>query len=310
MARSLAGYRCGPVLVNSRSADPANGVYETIADAVAETDERIDLAVMCIPAAVTAETVRQAASAGVRAAVVCAGGFAEAGGEGPPTTTPRPWSAGPWDEDQAKALLDNWGITTPPRRRYTERSPAQYALETLNPPLAVKILDATVLHKTEVGGVHLNVRTAAELSAGLDSLEGIGAKRFLVESMTPSGVDVVVGVRRDPVFGPVVLVGLGGTAAEAYGDVAIRSVPATPAEITAMVDDLGASALVNGWRGGPVLNRDDLVAVVSALSDALLSAPDVNEIEINPLRLTSGGLVALDAVIISGNEVNDAPTDH
>jgi len=227
-----------------------------------------------------------------------------------PTHTLKLWSQGPWDEDQAKSLLDDWGITTPDRRRYTERSQAQNALGSLNPPVAVKILDASVLHKTDIGGVHLGVRTAADLSAALDSLEEIGAKQFLVESMASPGVDLAVGVRRDPVFGPVVLVGLGGTAAEAYGDVAIRSVPAAPTEIAVMVDDLAAGALVDGWRGGPVLNRDDLVAVVSALSSALLSAPDVNEIEINPLRLTIGGLIALDAVIISGNEVNDAPTDH
>jgi hypothetical protein len=144
----------------------------------------------------------------------------------------------------------------------------------------------------------------------LDSLEEIGAKQFLVESMAPSGVDLVVGLRRDPVFGPVVMVGLGGTAAEAYGDVAIRSVPAAPAEITAMVDDLQARALLDGWRGGPVLNRDELLTLISVLSDALLSAPAVDEIEINPLRLTTGGLIALDAVIISGSEVSDAQADH
>jgi acetyltransferase len=153
------------------------------------------------------------------------------------------------------------------------------------------------------------VRTAEELAVALDKLENIGAKRFLVETMAPSGVDLVVGVRRDPVFGPVALVGLGGTAAEAYGDVAIRSLPAGTAELATMVDDLQAAPLVDGWRGGPVLNRADLTAVITALSDALLSAPNVDEIEINPLRLTSNGLIALDAVIISETEVNDAPTN-
>jgi acetyltransferase len=228
----------------------------------------------------------------------------------PPLTSTRSWTAGPWDEDEAKSLLDNWGITTPDRSRYHDRDSALTALETLATPVAVKLLDATVLHKTEIGGVHLGVRTAEELAVALDKLENIGAKRFLVETMAPSGVDLVVGVRRDPVFGPVALVGLGGTAAEAYGDVAIRSLPAGTAELATMVDDLQAAPLVDGWRGGPVLNRADLTAVITALSDALLSAPNVDEIEINPLRLTSNGLIALDAVIISETEVNDAPTNH
>ncbi|TKV61772.1 acetate--CoA ligase family protein [Nakamurella flava] len=229
----------------------------------------------------------------------------------PPTPRPRAWTRGPWDEDQAKTLLDDWGIATPPRMRCLDREQAETALDCVPGPVAVKILDAAVLHKTEIGGVHLGVRTAEELAAALDRLADIGAKQFLVEAMAPSGVDLVVGVRRDPVFGPVALVGLGGTAAEAYGDVAIRALPAGPAEIAAMVDDLQAAALLDGWRGGPVLDRGDLVTVVTALGDALLSAPDVAEIEINPLRLTVDGLIALDAVIVPVSPVpddTDSPT--
>lgn len=216
----------------------------------------------------------------------------------PPAHRPRTWTRGPWDEDQAKTLLDDWGISTPMRLRCADREQAQTALDAVPGPVAVKILDATVLHKTDIGGVHLGVRTDAELHTALDELADIGAKHFLVEAMAPSGVDLVVGVRRDPVFGPVALVGLGGTTAEAYGDVSIRSLPAGPAEIAAMIDDLQAAALLDGWRGGPVLDRDELVTVVTALGDALLSAPDVDEIEVNPLRLTGGGLIALDAVIV------------
>jgi len=82
MARSLDGYRTGPVLVNSRSDDPTQGVYATIADAAEASADRVDLAVLCVPASVTAASLREVAAAGVRAAVVCAGGFAEAGGAG------------------------------------------------------------------------------------------------------------------------------------------------------------------------------------------------------------------------------------
>ena len=91
--------------------------------------------------------------------------------------------------------------------------------------MAVKILDAAVLHKTDIGGVHLGVRTRADLDAALTALAGIGATRVLVEEMAPPGVDLIVGARRDPVFGPIVLLGLGGTIAEALADVAIAGVP-------------------------------------------------------------------------------------
>ena len=174
----------------------------------------------------------------------------------------------------------------------------------------MKILDATVLHKTEIGGVHLGVRTAQAMDAALDALQGIGAREYLVESMAPSGVDLVVGVRRDAVFGPVVLLGLGGTAAEVYEDVAIRHLPVSVPEVTAMVDELAARKLLDGWRGGPTLEQAELTAVVTALADGLLGAPTVSEIEINPLRLTGQGLIALDAVIISDKEHAHATSDH
>ncbi|MGW1720589.1 acetate--CoA ligase family protein [Streptomyces sp. NPDC002156] len=157
-----------------------------------------------------------------------------------------------------------------------------------------------MLHKTEVGGVRLGVRTPAELDAALDAIEaGTGAQRFLVESMAPSGADLVVGARRDPVFGPVVLVGLGGTTAEALADVALRLAPLAPAEAADMPAELAGHALLDGWRGGPVLDRDALGEIVAALGDLLAAHPQLDEIEINPLRLTDRGLVALDAVCVA-----------
>jgi acetyltransferase len=109
----------------------------------------------------------------------------------------------------------------------------------------------------------------------------------------------VVGARRDPVFGPVVLVGLGGTTAEALADVSIRLAPLGVVEAAAMPDDLAGHALLDGWRGGPVLDRTALGETVTALGGLLAARPELAEIEINPLRLTAQGLVALDAVCIA-----------
>uniref|UniRef100_UPI000AB645B8 acetate--CoA ligase family protein n=1 Tax=Streptomyces europaeiscabiei TaxID=146819 RepID=UPI000AB645B8 len=135
---------------------------------------------------------------------------------------------GPLDEDAAKAFLTGLGIRTPDRVACDTRADAHYALHLLGGPVAVKVLDAAILHKTEIGGVHLGVRTADELDAAVDA---IGPDhRYLVEAMAPAGVDLVLGVRRDPVFGPVVLTGLGGTAAEALADVAIRLAAVSAAE--------------------------------------------------------------------------------
>jgi acyl-CoA synthetase (NDP forming) len=206
----------------------------------------------------------------------------------------------PWDEDAAKAVVAALGVAVPPRWVCDDRAAAHRALASFGGPVAVKLLDAAVLHKTEVGGVRLGVRTPAELDEALDA---IGAERVLVEAMAPPGVDLVVGARRDPVFGPVVLVGLGGTVAEALADVAVRVAPITPAAAERMVDELAGRALLDGWRGGPVLDRAALGRFVAALGALLDAHPHLQDVEVNPLRITAGGLIALDAVITAHREV-------
>ncbi|GAA5156062.1 hypothetical protein GCM10023321_30990 [Pseudonocardia eucalypti] len=209
---------------------------------------------------------------------------------------------GPWDEDVAKGVLGGLGVRTPGRRVCDGRESAQRALAELGGAVAVKVLDASVRHKTEVGGVRLGVRTPGELD---DALRAIGAPRVLVEAMAPAGVDLLVGARRDPVFGPVLLVGLGGTQAEALADVAVRVAPVGPEEAAGMVGELAGRRLLEGWRGGPVLDRDELGRVVAALGELLMENPGLDEIEVNPLRLTEHGLVALDAVLRSRDDHAD-----
>lgn len=123
--------------------------------------------------------------------------------------------------------------------------------------------------------------------------------------MAPDGIDLVAGARRDPVFGPVVLAGLGGTMAEAVADVAVRMALLTTAEAAAMPAELTAGTLLDGWRGGPVLDAASFGRALAGLGDLLAANPHLDEVEINPLRLTADGLVALDAVIIT-RETADA----
>lgn len=214
-----------------------------------------------------------------------------------------------WSEAQAKAVLDTVGIPTPAREVCSTRDEAHAALSRIGWPVAVKISDAAVLHKSEHGGVHLGVSTTAAMDAAVDGLEAIGATEFLVEDMAPSGIDLVVGARRDPVFGPVVLVGLGGVATEVYADVAIASVPTSRARLAALPDQLAAKPLLDGFRGGPLVDRDALALVVEQLGDLLLANPHLDEIEINPLRAHAHGLVALDAVIVSSRHAETDTTE-
>ncbi len=228
----------------------------------------------------------------------------------PPPALQVDLTAGPLDEDQAKSVLGALGIATPPRRVCTTRRQAHAALAELPGPVAVKLLDAAIVHKSDVGGVFLGVRDSAELDQALDGLEAAGHGRFLVESMAPPGVDLLAGASRDPVFGPVVALGLGGVLAEALADVAVALAPLTATEAAELPAELAGRALLDGFRGGPVADREALGDVLARLGGLLASCPNVVDIEINPLRVTGDGLIALDAVLRTRKEAADGVTDR
>jgi len=221
-----------------------------------------------------------------------------------PVPSKRPFQFCSGSQISIPIRLSGLGVATPPRRACPDRKAAHRALAELPGPLAVKLLDARVTHKSDVGGVHLDVRDAAGLDAALDVLEAAGASRFLVESMAPSGVDLIVGASRDPVFGPIVLIGLGGVVAEALADVAVAPAPLGAEEAGALADELTGRALLDGFRGGPVADRAALGAVLAALGDLLVEHPTIADVEINPLRVTGDGLLALDAVLTLGEEAH------
>lgn len=218
--------------------------------------------------------------------------------------------AGPWDEAVAKDLLDRSGIATPARRVCLDRAAAHDALDALGGPVVVKVCDPAILHKSDVGGVRVGVAGHEALDAALDALAHLGSGRVLVERMAGPGVDLIVGARRDPVFGPVVVLGTGGVATEVFGDVAIASVPASRSTLLRLADQLQGRAQLDGFRGLPAVDRERLAVVVATLGALLQANPHVTDIEINPLRCTATGLVALDAVIIAREEEADRGPAH
>lgn len=226
----------------------------------------------------------------------------EGEGEGDAARRPAPrLDAGPlaerYTEARAKDVLDRLGIATPPRAVCATPEAAGEAFDTIGGPVAIKISDAAIVHKSDAGGVRLGVVSHDDAVRVAGELLATGVDEVLVERMAPSGLDLVLGARRDPVFGPVLLLGLGGVTAEVDPDVAILGLPASTGRLRALPDDLRAHALLDGFRGGPVLDRDALAEVARGLSDLLLANPDLTDVEINPLRLHAGGLVALDAVL-------------
>ena len=213
----------------------------------------------------------------------------------------------PVGEDEGKRLLTWLGIDTPSRQACDDRADAHSALARLGAPVVVKMLEPVVLHKAAVGGVRLGVRTGADLDAALDALDSAGARRYLVEESAPPGLDLIVGARRDPVFGPVVLLGLGGDLAEALEMVAVRPAPLSETAAAGMLDEL----LGDGVSGSGAGNGAALAAAITSLGALLAAVPELAEIEINPLRATADGrLVALDVVVGGVSDTGTVDVPH
>jgi acetyltransferase len=209
--------------------------------------------------------------------------------------------AGPLDEHEAKLLLESVGLRTPGRRVCGSREQAREAAAELGGRVVVKVLDPAITHKTEVGGVHVGVEPGPALEAALDAVDRLaapGAARYLVEELLPPGLDLIAGAIRDPSFGPAVLVGLGGVVAEALGDTSTRLAPLSAADGHEMLDELLGRKLLDGFRGGQAVDRDELVTVLRTLGDLLLTHPEIAELDVNPLRATPNGLVAADALVV------------
>jgi len=210
------------------------------------------------------------------------------------------------DEDESYTLLAAVGVRSAARAVVTAHDlPARLPLP---PPVAVKVLSRQVPHKSDAGGVVLDVRTGAELAVAARAIEaavtqrlpGVTCDRLLVQEMVTGLGEALVGFRRDPQAGPVVVVSAGGLLAELYEDRSVRAAPVDLAEARRMVAEVRAFALLAGYRGG---RRGDLealaqtVAAVSRLAEP--SGPIVVEAEVNPLLvLPEGqGVVAVDALV-------------
>jgi acetyltransferase len=241
---------------------------------------------------------------GVRALVDDARAQADRAGAGDPVrlVVPEGFTL-PVGEDEGKRLLGWLGIATPARRACDDRADAHAALARLGAPVVVKMLEPVVPHKARVGGVRLGVGSSDDLDAALDGLDAAGACRYLVEETAPPGLDLIVGARRDPVFGPVVMVGLGGDLAEVLDTVVVRPAPLSETTAAAMVDALpGPPAIVATGA---------LTAAITALGALLEAVPEVDGIEINPLRATGDGrLVALDVVVEADSGVGTVDAAH
>jgi len=208
---------------------------------------------------------------------------------------------GPIDEGQAKAVLTQMDIATPANAICENHTDAIKAFGKFQKPCVVKILSSEVTHKTEVGGVHLNITTESELLAALEKIDAIDTTegiKYLLEETAPSGLEVIIGGKNDDSFGASVMLGLGGTAAEALGDVSIRLAPLTVEDAMEMIAELKTSELFDRWRGGPQYDKKAVAEALVIVGALMAQHPEIKEMDLNPVRVYPKGVLALDALIV------------
>ncbi|HSD99773.1 MAG TPA: acetate--CoA ligase family protein [Burkholderiales bacterium] len=209
------------------------------------------------------------------------------------------------DELAGKQLLASFGVSVPKSVVVPDAAAAAAACGNLKPPLVLKVVSPDILHKSDAGGVRVGLASAAEIEAAVRAMmmrPAIASARidgFLVEEMAPAGLELVVGGIRDPQFGPLVMVGLGGVLVEVLADVAFRICPITRLDAGEMLDELKGAALLRGARGRRPASREAIVDVLLKVGgdNGLLMAhgDDIAEADINPLIVSEQGAVAVDA---------------
>ena len=206
---------------------------------------------------------------------------------------------GALDPETSRALVAAYGIVVPRQSTADSLAAALSAAGEIGYPVVVKTARPDVLHKTEVGGVILGVDDPGGLRRAWDVLRArLGPGPVLVQETVPAGAEWLVGGRQDPIFGPVVVVGLGGIFAELVRDVSLGLGPLDDDEARAMLGEGCRGRLLAGFRDLPPADADSFARVVVAVGDLLVAHPEVAELDLNPLSVRGDRLVAIDARIL------------
>jgi len=210
-------------------------------------------------------------------------------------------------EYESKRHLAALGIAAPQGDLAREASEAAAIAARIGYPVVLKAQAAALAHKSDTGGVALDVADAAALRAAWKRVtEDVAARHpsleldgMLVEQMAPRGIELIVGARRDPQWGPVVLVGLGGIWTEALDDVRLMPADLSHDGILAEIAQLKGARLLRGLRGSEPVDYSSIADTVMCVGALMRSQPEISEVDINPLVAYPRGVLALDALIVT-----------
>jgi acyl-CoA synthetase (NDP forming) len=209
-------------------------------------------------------------------------------------------------EIEAKQLLESAGVPVSPARLAKTKDDAVKMAGELGYPIVLKIVSAQITHKSDVGGVALGLTSADEVGAAFErvvanakkaapkaTIEGVAVQR-----MERQGIEVIVGMTKDPQFGPVMMFGLGGVMVEILKDVAFRVVPLEERDARQMIHEIKGYPVLEGFRGSEPADTGKLQELLLKVSRFVESHPEVAELDLNPVFAYKDGAIAVDARVV------------
>jgi acyl-CoA synthetase (NDP forming) len=209
-------------------------------------------------------------------------------------------------ENESQQICALHHIPTPKSGKVSSASEAILKAKEIGFPVVLKIISPQILHKSDVGGVILNIKDEKELEAQYEKLLVEIGKRepsakilgILVEKMMPPSTEVIVGGIRDSQFGPSIMFGIGGIFAEIYDDVAFRVAPIDKIDASNLVHEIKGYKILEGARGKPPADLNSLINVLISVSDLMMEHDAISQLDLNPVIVYSDGVCAVDVRII------------
>ena len=207
---------------------------------------------------------------------------------------------------EALEILDNYGIEVADWRLARDPDEVAAAARALTPPWCLKVVSADIMHKTDSGGIVLNIASERDLLESYADLQAAVARHepgaeilaVLVQRMARKGKELMIGAKRDPAFGPCLIVGAGGIYTEALDDYAFRLAPVSERDAHEMICELNVAKILAGVRGEPACDLPAVSDMILKVSRLVCAHPEIREIDINPLIVNQNGAVVVDARII------------
>jgi len=214
-------------------------------------------------------------------------------------------------EELSKSILKTYGVKVPGYALVNSADEAAKAAKKLGFPLVMKVVSPQILHKTDVGGVKVDLnnvdevkKTFKDMFGRLSKKKGVDVKGILLEKMVPKGIELIVGIQNDAQFGPVIMVGLGGIMTEVMKDVAFRLLPITTSDAKSMINELKGSKLLKGFRGSEPIDLNMVAKMLVQIGKLGVDNADyINSIDFNPVVVYPKSHFVVDAKIILNREI-------